>query len=180
MRRRGWWRGRSTWLDLRRRLLLCRSCKLSEVRVTDVGDDGEIADGLDDDEPPVDRVGFDWQDSLLEVDDLVFWGVKPNDSCDEHHGVGKGQSWSKEGCGCENVDDRHVALPGVVQFFVEHVAFHLVLFFIEGIDWFKETIVELGHLLLLSALEVVVDLEHEEGNESADNCCGHVDHDDGQ
>lgn len=84
------------------------------MRVTDVGDDGEVADGLDDYEPPVDRVCFDGQDALLEVDDLVFRGVKSNDSSDEHHGVGEGQSWSKEGSGCEDVDDRHVALPGIV------------------------------------------------------------------
>lgn len=39
---------------------------------TDVSDDGEVADCLNDDQPPVDRVCFDRQDSLFEVDDLVF------------------------------------------------------------------------------------------------------------
>ena len=42
------------------------------MKYTYVCNDGEIADGFDDDEPPVDRVGFDGQDSLLEVNDLIF------------------------------------------------------------------------------------------------------------
>lgn len=148
------------------------------MRGTDVCDDGEIADSFDDDQPPVDWVCFDREDSLFEVDNLIFWGVKSYDSGDEHHGVGEWQSRSKESCSCEDIDNGHVALPRVVKFFIVHVTRHLVLLLVECIDGFKETKVELRYFLLLSALKIVVDLEHDEGNYRTNNRSGHINHDD--
>ena len=130
--------------------------------VTYICDDGEIADCFNDDEPPVDRVGLDRQDSLLQVDDFVFGGVKTNDTSNEHHRICEWKCRGEECCCCEDSDDGHVSLPGIVQLFSEHIGRHLILLFVKVVDAFEETIVKLSHLLVLSALKVIIDLEHHE------------------
>lgn len=53
---------------------------------------------------------------------------------EEHHCICEGKSRGEEGSGCEDVDDAHVALPGVVELLIEHVGLHFVLLLVEGID----------------------------------------------
>lgn len=90
---------------------MCRSYRLHRTNGTDVGDDGEVADCLHDDHPPVDGVGLDGQDALLEVNYLIFGGMQSDDSGDKHHGIGEGEGGRKEGSGCEDSDDIHVTRP---------------------------------------------------------------------
>ncbi len=56
---------------------------------TNVGNDGEVADGLYDDHPPIDGIGLDGQDAFFEIDDLIFGGMEADNTSNEHHSIGE-------------------------------------------------------------------------------------------
>lgn len=72
--------------------------------------------------------------------------MKADYSGQEHHGVGEGEGWGEEGGGCKDVDNVHVAHPGLIEFLGVHVGVHFVLFLVEVVDGFEEAEVEFGGL----------------------------------
>ena len=123
--------------------------------------DGEIANSLYNDHPPIDGVSLDRQDAFFVVNDFILGCMKSNDTSDEHHRVGKRKGRCEKSRRSKHVNDIHISRPRVVQLFVEHVAFHLVLLLVKVINAFKETIIEFSHFLFLSALQKVIHLKHQ-------------------
>ena len=117
---------------------------------------------------------------MLVVDHVVFGGVEADYSGQEHHGVGEGESWGEESGRCEDVDDVHVAHPGLVELLGVHVGIHLVLFLVEVVDGLEEAEVELGSLLGVLAFHVLAYLEEDQGRECSHDGGEEVNHNQGQ
>lgn len=122
-------------------------------------------------------VCFGWQNTFLQVNDVVFRGMETNNTSQEHHGVGKGQSRGKQGCGCEDINDVHIAQPRAVQFLSVHIGVHSILLFIKIVNRLKETVVELWGFVDLSAFPPFLSFEYQIGSDGSDDGGGEVYHD---